>query len=429
MNTRDGNPSPHSPGTRPWGAFLYRDYRFLWITLIASSIVVWMRILVTAQWLLDETGSAYLVGLIGVVQLVVQVPVTLWAGTLADRVDRKRLMSLAHAATSVALLTLGFLNWQDMLTPVLVYTGIAITAATHMLASPARSALVPIIIPERELMLAASTDTASSNAAAIAGPLIFAFVAVTADLTAVFVLAGSISLISSLLPQFIRAKGMADGHEHEEGGRPSQIQQTRDGVSFVSKHPILPGLFLLDAGITTASFYREILPVLALGLFAGGASATGFLGAANSAGAIFGSFIALMLVGFRAKGMLVLYASFAYGFFLFGFGTATTLWFGVLMIALLGAADAVTVAVRQTTVMLTTPDHMRGRSFALMILAAQTANNVGTIWVGIWAGLIGASNTMVMGGVISIVATALIWWFWKPIREFRSSDSQESSWS
>jgi predicted MFS family arabinose efflux permease len=352
--------------------------------------------------------------------------VTLWAGTLADRVDRKRLMSLAHAATSIALLTLGFLNWQDMLTPILVYTGIAITAATHMLASPARSALVPIIIPERELMLAASTDTASSNAAAIAGPLIFAFVAFTADLTAVFILAGSISLISSLLPQFIRAKGMADGHEHEEGEKPSQIQQTRDGVSFVSKHPILPGLFLLDAGITTASFYREILPVLALGLFAGGASATGFLGAANSAGAIFGSFIALMLVGFRAKGMLVLYASFAYGFFLFGFGTATTLWFGVLMIALLGAADAVTVAVRQTTVMLTTPDHMRGRSFALMILAAQTANNVGTIWVGTWAGLIGASNTMVMGGVISIVATALIWWFWKPIREFRSSDSQES---
>ena len=427
MNTPDQNPLPHSSGARPWGAFLYRDYRFLWVTLIASSIVVWMRILGTAQWLLDETGSAYLVGLIGVVQLVVQVPVTLWAGTLADRVDRNRLMSLAHAATSVALLTLGFLNWQDMLTPVLVYTGIAITAATHMLASPARSALVPIIIPERELMLAASTDTASSNAAAIAGPLIFAFVAVTADLTAVFVLTGFISLISSLLPQFIREKGMADGHGHEEGEKPSQIQQTRDGVSFVSKHPILPGLFLLDAGITTASFYREILPVLALGLFAGGASATGFLGAANSAGAIFGSFIALMLVGFRAKGMLVLYASFAYGFFLFGFGTATTLWFGVLMIALLGAADAVTVAVRQTTVMLTTPDHMRGRAFALMILAAQTANNVGTIWVGIWAGLIGASNTMVMGGVISIVATALIWWFWKPIREFRSSDSQESS--
>ena len=155
MKTRDRDPSLQSTGIRPWGAFLYRDYRFLWVTLIASSIVVWMRILGTAQWLLDETGSAYLVGLIGVVQLVVQVPVTLWAGTLADRVDRKRLMSLAHAVTSIALLALGALNWQGMLTPILVYTGIAITAATPMLASPARSALIPIIIPERELMLAA----------------------------------------------------------------------------------------------------------------------------------------------------------------------------------------------------------------------------------------------------------------------------------
>ncbi|MGB2392345.1 MAG: MFS transporter, partial [Pseudomonadales bacterium] len=145
-----------------------------------------------------------------------------------------------------------------------------------------------------------------------------------------------------------------------------------------------------------------------------------FLGTANSIGAIAGAFFALALVGFRAKGMLVLYASFAYGFILFGFGMANSLWLGVLMIGLLGAADAVTVAVRQTTIMLTTPDEMRGRAFALMILAAQTANNVGTIWVGFWAGTIGAGNTMVMGGFISIAATALIWIFWKPIREFRS---------
>ena len=406
--------------TKSWGAFLHRDYRLLWITLVAGSIVLWLRILGTAQWLLDETGSAYLVGLIGVVQLVVQLPVTLWAGTLADHMDRKRLMRLAHGTTSIAMLSLGVLSWYGLLTPFMVYIGIAITAGTHMLASPARSALVPIIIPERDLMLAVSTDTASQNAAAIAGPLIFAFLAVTADLTMVFLLAGVISLVTSILPAFIRAKGTAEGQA--TGPKPSQLQLTREGFRYVANHPILPGLFLLDAGITTASFYREILPVLALGLFAGGASATGMLGAANSTGAIVGSFIALLLVGVRAKGMLVLYASFAYGFVLFGFGTVNTLFLGLVMIALLGAADAVTVAVRQTTVMLTTPDHMRGRAFALMILAAQTANNVGTIWVGFWAGSIGAGNTMVLGGVISISATALIWSFWKPIRQFRSGD-------
>ena len=389
--------------------------------LIIGSIAFWMRILGTAQWLLEETGSAYMVGLIGVVQLIVQLPITLWAGTLADRVDRKRLMSLAHGATGVSLVTLGVLSSTNALTPVLVYVGIAITAGTHMLASPARGALLAAVVPEGKLMLASSTDTASANAAAIAGPLLFAGIVLTADLTTVFLTAGCLALVNAILPMLLRVDGHVAGKQGEAEDKPSQIQQTRAGLRYVGSHPILPGLFLLDVGITTASFYREVLPVIALGLFAGGASATGMLGAANSAGAILGSFIALALAGVRAKGMLVLYASFAYGVILFGFGIATTLLGGMLMIALLGAADAVTVAVRQTTVLLTTPDEMRGRAYALMILAAQTANNIGTIWVGFWAGAIGAGNTMVMGGIISITATAVIWYVWKPIGRYRSA--------
>ena len=219
---------------------------------------------------------------------------------------------------------------------------------------------------------------------------------------------------------FMGVPGLVDRNDAAE--KSSQVRETVDGFRYVAKHPILPGLFLLDIGITTASFYREILPVLALGLFAGGASVTGLLGASNSAGAIVGAVFALLLVGFRAKGMLVLYASFAYGLFLFSFGTANSLWLGVLMIALLGAADAVTVAVRTATVMLTTPDHMRGRAFSMLYLAAYTANNIGTIWVGFWAGAIGASQTMILGSVISVGVTAMIWWLWKPIRNFRSNE-------
>jgi MFS family permease len=412
-------PNPVAVKTRPWGAFLYRDYRFLWAAMVTATMAVWLRILATAQWLLDETGSAVLVGAIGVVQLVVQIPALLWGGALADRIDRKRLMAYANAGTCAAMLALALLDSANLLTPLMVYVGIAVTAASQMLANPARAAMVPIVIPERHLMLAASTDTASQNAASIAGPLLFAAVAATAGLTAAFFTAAAISFVAAVLPNFIQAQGVAEGHA-DDAPR-SAVHQTWEGLRYVAKHPILPGLFLLDTGITMASFYREILPVLALGLFAGGASATGLLGAANSAGAIAGSFVALFFVAYKAKGMLVLYASLAYGVILFGFGTATTLWMGLAMIALLGAADAVTVAVRQTTVMLTTPDHMRGRAFALLVLAAQTANNVGTIWVGAWAASIGAGNTMVLGAVISIAATLAIWRFWKPIREFRAN--------
>jgi MFS family permease len=409
---------------KPWVVFAYRDYRLLWVIMITGAIVGWMRILGTAQWLFDETGSAYLVGLIGVVQLVVQIPVTLWAGTLADRMDRKRLMTYAYSVSALTMCALGVLNQTNMLTPPLMYVAIAILSATHMLVSPARAALVPRIIPEKQLMVAVSTDTASANAAAVIGPLIFAGIAVAAGSTEVFYLAALLAAIAALLPLFLHVPGVSASDPDESGinqAKPSQWQQTIEGFRYVSRHPILPGLFLLDIGITTATFYREILPVLALGLFAGGASATGMLGAANSAGAILGSFAAILFVAYKRSGMLVLYASFVYGFVLFGFALANSLWMGMLMIALLGAADAVTVAVRSTTVMLTTPDNMRGRAHALLILAAQTANNIGTIWVGFWAGAIGASNTMLLGALIAIAATALIGWKWKPIRDFQTS--------
>lgn len=400
---------------RAFAPFRYRDYRLLWTILLAGSVALWLRILGTAQWLLDDTGSAMMVGLIGVVQLVVQIPALLWGGTLADRIDRKRLIIIAHSLTFTVMLTLGVLNALGALTPWLVYLAIAVAAASQMLASPARSAMVSVVVPERHLMRAASTDNATANTAAILGPLLFAALTLTAGLTAAFLVAAALSLVALTLPWIIRTVGHAA--DRQPGGT---VRQTVDGLRYVAKHPILPGLFLLDTGITVVSFYREILPVLALGMFAAGAHATGLLGAANSAGAVLGSFVALALAGYRAKGMLVLYASLVYALALFAFGFTPYLWLGVLFIALLGATDSVTVTVRHTTVMLTTPDAMRGRAFSLMVLAAQTANNLGTIWIGFWAGAIGAGNSMVLGGVLSLLATLVIAWWWRPIREYRS---------
>ena len=403
------------------GAFRYRDYRLLWFLTMAGSIASWMRILGTAQWLLEETGSAAMVGVIGIVQLVIQIPTTLWSGTLADRIDRKQLLIVSYGLTLLTLLALAILNESGWLNPGLVYLGVALLSASSMLVGPARTALIPVIFPEKDLMLATSTDTATHNIAAIIGPLIFALVASSFDLTAVFVVAGLFSGLAFLMPLFISVGGRAEKSITEASS--SQFEQTIEGFRFLKNHPLLPGLYLLDIGITTSSFYREVLPVLALGLFAGGAAATGALGAANSAGAILGSLFVLLLVRVRSKGMLVLYASFAYGVFLFGFGSVNNLVLGMILIGLLGAADAVTVAVRTATVMLTTPDHMRGRAFSLLFLTASTANNVGTIWVGFWASSIGAANTMIMAGFISIGATALIWLFWRPIREFRSTEA------
>ncbi len=386
---------------------------------MTGGVASWLRILGFSQWLLDETGSPFLVGLIGIVQLVVQLPSTLWAGTLADRNDRKVILAAAHGITFIVLALVAAVNSSNLLTPGFIYLAIAIASGAQTLGGPSRAALIPRVFPEREIMAAASTDTASQNLAAIIGPLLFAFVAVNWGLTAVFFTCAILCVPGSFGPFLLAVSGSAD----EKSELPkSQISETLEGLSYVRKHPILPGLFLLDAAITTSSFYREILPVIALGLFAAGASGTGLLGSANSAGAIIGGIAVLALTRVQAKGLIVLWASLAYGLFLLAFGLTSSLITGMILIALLGAADSVTVAVRVTTVMLTTPDKMRGRAFSLMYVAAQTSNNIGTIWVGFWAGVIGASSTMVMGGIISIVMTLLVLLIWEPIRKYRSND-------
>jgi len=402
-----------------WNTFKYRDYRILWVVLMTGGVASWLRILGFSQWLLDETGSPFLVGLIGIVQLVVQLPSTLWAGTLADRNDRKVILAAAHGITFIVLALVAAVNSSNSLTPGFIYLAIAIASGAQTLGGPSRAALIPRVFPEREIMAAASTDTASQNLAAIIGPLLFAFVAVNWGLTAVFFTCAILCLPGSFGPFLLAVSGETDGKSEL---RKSQVSETLEGLSYVRKHPILPGLFLLDAAITTSSFYREILPVIALGLFAAGASGTGLLGSANSAGAIIGGIAVLALTRVQAKGLIVLWASLAYGLFLLAFGLTSSLITGMILIALLGAADSVTVAVRVTTVMLTTPDKMRGRAFSLMYVAAQTSNNIGTIWVGFWAGVIGASSTMVMGGIISIVMTLLVLLLWEPIRKYRSND-------
>ena len=386
---------------------------------MTGGVASWLRILGFSQWLLDETGSPFLVGLIGIVQLVVQLPSTLWAGTLADRNDRKVILAAAHGITFIVLALVAAVNSSNLLTPGFIYLAIAIASGAQTLGGPSRAALIPRVFPEREIMAAASTDTASQNLAAIIGPLLFAFVAVNWGLTAVFFTCAILCLPGSFGPFLLAVSGETD---EKSELRKSQISETLEGLSYVRKHPILPGLFLLDAAITTSSFYREILPVIALGLFAAGASGTGLLGSANSAGAIIGGIAVLALTRVQAKGLIVLWASLAYGLFLLAFGLTSSLITGMILIALLGAADSVTVAVRVTTVMLTTPDKMRGRAFSLMYVAAQTSNNIGTIWVGFWAGVIGASSTMVMGGIISIVMTLLVLLLWEPIRKYRSND-------
>ena len=375
-----------------------------------------MRMLATGVWLYDVTGSGLQLGLLGVVQLAVQLPAILFGGALADRWDRKKLIAVAQSFSFVFMGIVSLLAATDRLEPWHIYAVTAILGITSVLGGPARSAITANIVPRSHLMHAVTSNQATFQIGAIAAPLAFALVVETLDATAAFIASAAFALPASVMPLMIRAQvAPAERWDEDE----SVLKRIWEGAVYVMRHPILPGLYLLDIGVTIVSFYRQILPLIVDRMFKAGPAAVGVVTAANSLGGVVGTFSVLFLANYRAKGLLVLYATLVYALLLIAFGLTTSLWLGTLIIAGLGATDAIGMTTRQTTVQLTTPDHMRGRAVSAHSVSAMTANNLGTFEVGFLSEQIGADRTMILGGVISLVVVIAVWWLVRGIREYR----------
>jgi MFS family permease len=398
-----------------WSPLRLDGFRYLWGAALSWVMTRELRILVTSVWLFETTGSAAQLALIGAVQLVVQIPALLWGGTLADRVDRRKMLVVTQAVSVVLMLGMGVLDLGGQLQPWHVYVAIAAMASTNIMGSPAQAALLPSVVPDRWLVQGVVIQTVTQQAMAIASPLLFVLVSELTNLSATFFLTAAVAAPSLLLPMLIQVR-FQPPLLREEG---STVHRTWEGFRFVRRHPLLPGLYILDAGITVFSFYRQLFPLFARELYGGGAAATGLLTAANSVGGIAGTLLVLFLRNRRSKGMLVLYATIIYALLLLPLAISRQLWLGMLIIGGLGAMDGISVAMRQSIVQLTTPDQMRGRAVALQVLAAQTANNFGTLEVGFLTAAAGLSFTLAFGGVAALAFTLGAWRLVPGIRKYR----------
>ena len=412
-----GEPSANSRSLKPWSALAFRDYRMLWFSGVAQMVTMQMRMLVSGVWLYEITGSGVQLGLLGVVQLVMQLPAILYGGALADQIDRKKLMGYTQLVSFALLGAMTVLAATDSLRPWHIYGVTAILSVASTLGSPSRSALTANVVPRSHLMHAVALNTATFQVGAVAAPLAFAAAikAFHGEYVYIFGIATLVALPSVWLPLLIGVSGVPS--DRQQGG--SMLSRMWDGFLYVRTHPILPGLYAMDVGVTIVSHYRQILPLFADKLFKGGAATVGILNAANSAGGILGTFSVLFLTKFRAKGMMVVYATLIYAMLLIAFGFTTALWLGAIILAGLGASDAVGMAIRQTTVQLTTSDNMRGRAVSFSSVSAMTANNLGTFEVGFMSEAIGANNTLILGGAVGIVVVLIVWMMVRGIREYR----------
>jgi len=408
---------------KPWSAFAHYDFTILWLGGTAASTAMTLRLLISAQWLYDETGSAVTLGLLGVVQLS-QIPVVVFGGILSDLVDRKKLMAMTQFVSFASLLGLTLAAFTGTLAVWHIFLVQGVTGMFNVLGGSARPAMIARVVPRSHLSHAVSTNTATFQVASIVAPLAFLWVYEVSGADWAFALAAIISAISVIAPYLIRVSGKP-ADTAAKVTFTSTWTSLREGFNFVRRHKILPGLYLLDIGVTVFSFYRYLFPIFADQLYGLGASGTGLLTSVNGVGGVVGSALVLYAAKMPRKGVLVLVATALYAVLLIAFGSIHVFWIGLIVVACLGATDAVGMVMRQTVVQLTTPDRLLGRASSAHSFAAMSANHVGQYEVAQMSAIVGAGPTMVIGGVVSIVVVGLIWKFIPGVRNYRYSPDAE----
>ncbi len=394
-------------------AFGHPDFFMLWFSGVAVSVAMVLRTLVSAQWLYDTTGSAAQLGLLGVVQLL-QLPAVVYGGSLADRMDRKKLMVFTQTASCLLLLALTVLAGANSLEPWHIFVVTGLSGIFNVLGGSVRPAMLPRVVPRDLLSHAVTILTATGQLSTVLSPILFWQFYEHLGVEMSFALATGITLLSGVLPMLIRASG-----KPETTSATSTLTSIKEGWKFVVGHPLLPGLYVLDMGVTVVSFYRQLFPIFAKELYGLGATGTGLLNTANSVGGILGTFVVFYTARMSRKGLLVLAVTLIYAVFLIAFGMNHVFILGLLIVGILGMTDSVSMTMRLAIVQLTTPDSLLGRASAARSFAAMSSNNLGQAEVGLLSAAIGAGSTMVMGGVLSILFVLAVWRFMPSIRNYR----------
>ncbi|HWX77854.1 MAG TPA: MFS transporter [Candidatus Acidoferrales bacterium] len=383
---------------RAWSSLLYRDFRLVWGSGVLAALAVQVRNVTGIYQVYQLTGSPFQLGLTGFLQALPFVVFGLFAGAVADVFDRKKLLLATIFLQLVPSLTLGLLTATGAIQVWHIYVFTLLGAFVEVFNWPARSALIPRLVPQTILMNAVTLNTMIIQTSFLLGPAIGGVLIDRTGLASTYFWSAAMIVPALFAIPAVRRSGEPEGVR-----RMVNLRSIVEGVEFIWIQRIILSLFLLDFGVTLFGFYRPILPIFAADVFKTGASGLGALYAAPSAGSLIGSVALLMMGDIRRKGIAVVVAAILFGASLALLGLAQWFWLAVAIVIFLGIADSVSVAIRRTVVQLLAPDEMLGRASSLITVFAQATNGLGALLAGAAAQAIGVTNALLIGSGLCFV--------------------------
>jgi len=373
----------------------HRDFvRFLYVR-VAASIALQVQVVAVGWQMYELTRSPFDLGLVGLVQFVPAVGLFLATGHAADRYDRRFVTWIAQLIEAATVAVLALATATGRLTPGLLLAMAFGVGCGRAFEQPSLQSVLPNIVPARLLPRAIAAATSASQTAIVAGPALGGIL-IALSPTLVFAACAALWLSAGFVMLGIALE------------RPAAVRQPVDlktllgGLAFIGRRKVVLGAILLDLFAVLLGNATALLPIFARDVFNSGPLSFGVLRAAPAAGAVVAALALTRWPISRRVGRAMFTAVATFGVGTILLALSPSLGFAMAALGVVGAADTVSVVIRQTLVQLHTPDQMRGRVYAVNAMFTGTANQLGDFRAGTAAALFGTIPSVLIGGCCTI---------------------------
>jgi MFS family permease len=398
---------------KPWASLGYRDYTFLFLLSLFATTAQQMRLTQNLYQVYELSGSAFMLGLTGLAQGVPIFALGIFGGTLADFLDRKKILLITIFGNLLIAVVLGLLTLTDLIRVWHVLAATALTSALNIVLNPTRMALISHVVPRSHLTNAVALNSSVSQGAHFIGPMLGGLSLAWMStgnaylFNAVFYLPATVAIVLLVIPT-------VDETKRERFSLASFL----GGVKFLFSEPIIFTLVIIDFVIISVGYYRPLLPIFAKDILFVGPAGFGMLSSAPAIGGMIGTVTLLTIGDVKSKGQLALWSFLAYAVALGVFAVSTSFTLSLFLLGILGLANSLQAVMRQTSFHLLTPDYVRGRAFSVFNMFSQGANSVGATEVGFMAALLGAPGSLIFGCGIGAALTLSCWIMMPGLRSF-----------
>jgi MFS family permease len=381
-----------------------RDFRLLTIGSTVTGLGTQAALVALPYQVYVISHSAFLTGLLGLVELGPLIALSLFGGALADMFDRRRLLLFAQIA--LVLVASGLAAAALLGTPPLwlLYVLAGLSTAAAAVERVTTSAMVPNLVGPERLRGALALTFGLYNLTQVVGPAVGGVLISAAGVEGAYI-ADALTCAGMVVAAFMMSpQPPTDAPEERE----SILLSIVTGIRFVRRERALVGSFVIDLAAMTFGMPRALFPVLALTVYDAGATGTGALFAAVAAGATVAALTTGWLEHARWLGRIVLGCVAIWGMAIALAGVTTSLIVGIVMLAVAGAADSVSAVCRSTISQTLTPDHLRGRMSSVFSLVVASGPRLGDVESGAVASLSTPRISVVSGGLACVVSVGLV---------------------